>query len=35
LNSGSSPGATPSALFCEGFFEIGLTELFAWAGFEL
>jgi hypothetical protein len=34
LNSGPSPWATPPALFCEGFFEIGSLELFAWADFE-
>jgi hypothetical protein len=34
LNSGLIPFATPPALFCEGLFETGSHELFAWAGFE-
>jgi hypothetical protein len=30
----STIGATPPALFCDGFFGIGSPELFAWAGFN-
>jgi hypothetical protein len=34
LNSVSTPWATPPALFCDGFFEIGAHKLFARAGFK-
>jgi hypothetical protein len=34
LNSGPTPWATPSALFCDFFFKIGSCKLFAKAGFE-
>jgi hypothetical protein len=34
LISGPTPGATPAAVFCDGFFEIGSLELFAQAGLE-
>jgi hypothetical protein len=31
LNSGPAPWANLPAPFCDGFFEIGSYELFAWA----